>query len=94
VRKGEAGPTPSLPGGDPRSDRFRCGGCKGRFVKKKPKKNETDSSSCHDLLHFRRGWESSLQSDPLACRITRHLAGSRASLPHVKEGLEVIPFSI
>jgi hypothetical protein len=63
-------------------------------VKKKPKKNEADSFSCHDLLHFRRGWESSLQSDPLACRITRHLAGSRASFPHLENGLEVIPFSI
>jgi len=63
-------------------------------VKKKPEKNEADSFSSHDLLHFRRGWESSLQSDPLAYRITRHLAGSRASLPHVEEGFEVIPFSI
>jgi hypothetical protein len=63
-------------------------------VKKKPEKNEADSFSCHDLLHFRRGWESSLQSDPLAYRITRHLAGSHASLPHVEEGFEVIPFSI
>jgi len=63
-------------------------------VKKKPEKNEADSFSCHDLLRFRRGWESSLQSDPLAYRITRHLAGSRASFPHLENGLEVIPFSI
>jgi hypothetical protein len=63
-------------------------------VKKEPKKNEADKFSCHDLLHFRRGWESSLQSNPIACRISRHPAGSRASLPHVEEGFEVIPFSI
>ena len=86
--------TPALPGAAPRSGRVRCGGCKGRFVKKEPKKNEAGSFSCHDLLHFRRGWESSLRSDPLEYRLGRHPAGSRASLPHVEDGFEVIPFSI
>ena len=56
--------TPALPGAAPRSGRVRCGGCKGRFVKKEPKKNEAGSFSCHDLLHFRRGWESSPQKQP------------------------------
>jgi hypothetical protein len=66
----------------------------GQIREKTSKKNEADKFSCHDLLHFRLGWKSTLESDPLACRICRHPAGSRASLPHVEEGFEVIPFSI
>ena len=83
-----------LPAARPHSDRFRGGGCKDRFVKKEPKKNEADSFSCYDLLPFRLGWKSTLESDPIACRISRHLAGSRASFPRLENGLEVIPFSI